>query len=151
MKTHPITAACCLLSFLLASCSGGGVSLTMTGEPRKAISWREVTVVGVEPKGFEPIADIRATDRFSLSFSDPDRMDAAVKRLKQAAARLGANTVLLGDSFGRQPSTVSRVTRKALGFIPQRNAVGAAVVDALSPDITSYSIPAKAGYVPVAE
>jgi hypothetical protein len=142
-----LMAALCFL----ASCSGGGVNSNIIGQVREPISWRQVTIVGVEPKGFLPIADLQASSRNSMAFSNSDKIDAALVRLKKAAAGLGANTLLLGDAFERSPTALSSVTRKSLGFIPQNNRVGSTIVDALSPDAFDHSLSAKAGFISVDE
>ncbi len=83
--------AACLL--LLAACATS--SHVITGTPRPPIDPSQVTVYSSPPSKYEEIAVINATSRSSLSFGAQKKMDTVIERLKNEAALLGANGVLL--------------------------------------------------------
>ena len=91
-----------LLSMLaLAGCST--TSTVITGEPRDPIDPAGVKVYRLLPEVYEEIGMIQANSKGSMEFSEQGKTDAAVARLKEEAAKLGANGVLmksLTDGYG---------------------------------------------------
>lgn len=77
---------------LLAACAGSHV---ITGQVRAPIDPSEVTIYAVPPAKFEEIAIIDASSQMSLAITEQGNMDVVMKRLKEKAAALGANGVLL--------------------------------------------------------
>lgn len=70
----------------------------MIGAARPAISPAAVRVYLETPaRRYVQIAVLHATSRRSWSFGSQSRADVVVRRLKEEAARLGANGVLLGE------------------------------------------------------
>ena len=86
----------CALAFsvlLLAACAT--TSHVITGKTRTPIDSSQVKIYTTAPPGYEEIAVIDATSRMSFSFGDQKKMDAVMERLRNGAAALGANGVLL--------------------------------------------------------
>lgn len=83
--------ACLVL--MLSACATS--SQVITGQPRPAIDPAEVQVYSKAPAEYEEIAVIEATSRSSFAFGDQAKTDAMIRRLKERAAALGANGVLL--------------------------------------------------------
>jgi hypothetical protein len=73
-------------------------SHVITGTPRPAIDPTEVKVYSAAPAKYEEIALIEASSRSSFSFGDQKKMETVIRRLKEEAAKLGANGVLLKGS-----------------------------------------------------
>jgi hypothetical protein len=83
----------------LGGCSTG--SVTVTGTPRDPISASEVRVYADPPADFDVIALLESAP--GSGWTDQSRQDKAVADLKEKAAKLGANGILLtgvADSGG---------------------------------------------------
>jgi hypothetical protein len=82
-----------LISILLSACSAS--SHLIIGEVRSPINMTEVKIYTEKPEVFEKIAIIDASSKNSFAFTEQGKMDAALELLKQEAAKLGANGILL--------------------------------------------------------
>jgi hypothetical protein len=68
----------------------------LVGTARPAISVDQVQVYLQPPDtNYEQIANLTASSRCSLALTASGKMDKVIERLKQQAARLGANGILL--------------------------------------------------------
>jgi hypothetical protein len=88
-----------------AACSTG--SVTVTGTPRSPIAATDVRVYAEPPADYEVIALLESAP--SSAWTDQRRQDAAVADLKEKAAQLGANGILLtgvSDSGGERGGSV---------------------------------------------
>ena len=86
--------ACALLvAFVLAGCAAS--SHILTGQKRPAIEPAQVKLYSKPPAKFEEVAIIEASSRNSWAVTDQGKVDVVVERLKEQAAQLGANGVLL--------------------------------------------------------
>lgn len=94
---YPLTRIClwAALTTLLVLGGCATTSQVITGTPRAAIDPGQVTLYSKPPPQYEEIAVIDATSRSSFAFGEQNKMDAVIARLKEAAAALGANGVLL--------------------------------------------------------
>lgn len=84
----------------LISCASSHV---MIGKARPPILASDVKLYLRPPAKFEEIALLESSSKSSWSFSDQGKMNKAIERLKEEAAKLGANGVLLhgsGDQYG---------------------------------------------------
>jgi hypothetical protein len=82
----------------LFGCAGSHV---LTGQPRAPIDPSQVKLYTALPNQFEEIALLEANS--SLAIGDQAQMDSVIERLKEQAARLGANGIVLGPA-GSVPS-----------------------------------------------
>lgn len=99
---------CVLLTVLvlgLAGCASPSTT-NMIGTARPAISVDQVLVYLEEPICFEPIALLTSTSDASFAFTDQAKIDAAIQRLREAAAGVGANGVLLKRTGEQQDDSV---------------------------------------------
>jgi len=78
--------------FLGACASSGPV---MLGAARPAIAPDQVKVYWSPPPAFDPIADLTASSKSVLTPGGTPQMDKVIARLKEQAAKLGANGVIL--------------------------------------------------------
>ena len=78
---------------ILTACSS--TSSVVTGIQREPISPDEVTVYLTAPEVFEEVAMLSADSSNSWAMTNQGKTDVAIKRLKEEAAKLGANGVLL--------------------------------------------------------
>jgi hypothetical protein len=78
----------------------------LIGTPRAPIAPELVKVYLQPPAKFEQIATIDATSRGSLTITTQQNMDKAIARLKQEAARLGANGILLQGVEDQQSGAI---------------------------------------------
>ena len=83
----------CAALLALAGCASS--SHTMVGQARPPISTTEVRVYTSPPRHYEEVALLDATSGGSLARADEASAHQAVERLKEEAAKLGANGVLL--------------------------------------------------------
>ena len=90
-----------LAAILLAACASSHV---MIGKARPPISPDQVQVYTRPPTvPYEEIARLETSSQGSFSFTAQGKTDAVIKRLKEEAAKLGANGVLL-EGIGDQAS-----------------------------------------------
>ena len=89
---------CCALALVLSLVGCAATSHVITGQPRKPIDPAQVTLYTKAPPNYEEIGIVEASSRNSFSFSDQAKMDTVIERLKQEAASLGANGVLLQNT-----------------------------------------------------
>jgi hypothetical protein len=86
-------------------CAGCAAShATLIGRPRPPIAPDSVQIY-LQPPGthYEQIANLTASSRGSLAITEHGKIDTVIERLKKAAARVGANGILLygvGDEAG---------------------------------------------------
>ena len=78
---------------LLAGCANS--SHIITGQTRPPIDPSQVRLYDRPPTKYEEIAIIDASSRGSFAIGDQAKIDTVVARLKEQAAQLGANGVLL--------------------------------------------------------
>ena len=81
-------------AILLAGCASSHV---LVGTARPPISPDQVKIYLHPPAKYEEIAIIDASSRGSPAFTDQQKMNKVINRLKQEAAAVGANGVLLSD------------------------------------------------------
>ncbi|GAC1454087.1 MAG: hypothetical protein PVS2B3_02110 [Steroidobacteraceae bacterium] len=89
---------------LLAGCATS--SHVLVGTARPPISPDQVKVYMQPPAKYEQIATVDATSRGSLTLTSQQNMDKAIARLKQEAARLGANGILLQGIEDQQSGSI---------------------------------------------
>jgi hypothetical protein len=94
-----------VLACLMAGC--GTTRTIMVGEARPAISPAAVRVYEVLPRHYERIAIINSSGGTSWIFPDRDSMDTAIVRLRETAAGLGANGVLLQEVYDESAGGLS--------------------------------------------
>lgn len=93
--------------FLLALVGCASPSTTnMIGTARAPLSADDVLVYLEEPICFEAIALLTATSDASFTFTEQAKIDAALQRLREAAAAVGANGVLLKRTGERRDDSV---------------------------------------------
>jgi hypothetical protein len=92
------------LSVLLVGCATS--SHVLIGTARAPISPELVKVYLQPPAKYEQIATIDASSRGSLTITSQQNMDKAIARLKQEAARLGANGILLQGIEDQQSGAI---------------------------------------------
>jgi hypothetical protein len=89
---------------LLLGCSTS--SHLMIGKARPPISPESVRIYLQPPPQYEEIAALDATSQGSFAITSQQNMDKAVTRLKEEAAKLGANGVLLQGVQDQQTGSI---------------------------------------------
>ena len=89
---------------LLAGCAAS--SHVLVGTARPPISPDQVKIYLHPPAKYEEIAIIDASSRGSPAFTDQHKMNKAIARLKDEAAKLGANGILLEGAGDQQSGAV---------------------------------------------
>ena len=107
---RPALLVCALgLVSILAGCA---TSHVIVGTPRPPISPSQVKVYLHPPAKYEEIAILDSSSKGSFAFTSQGKMDAVVERLREDAAKLGANGILLqseGNQYAGSVSTGSAV------------------------------------------
>lgn len=112
-------------ALLLAGCAAS--SHILTGQKRPPIDQSQVKLYSRPPAKFEEVAIIEASSRNSWAVTDQGKVDVVIERLKEQAAQLGANGVLVqmtgsesvggvvtGFSSGSNPSFGTGIYTQAL-------------------------------------
>jgi hypothetical protein len=81
-----------LFAAMLFGCASSHV---MIGQARPAIAPDAVRIYLRPPAKYQEIALIEASSRATMAITDQGKMDKAIQRLREEAASLGANGVLL--------------------------------------------------------
>ncbi len=92
------------LACAAAACSTS--SHLLIGTPRPPISTQNVRVYYKPPPKYEEIATVNATSQGSLALTSQQNMDKALQRMKEEAARLGANGILLETVHDTQSGSI---------------------------------------------
>src|ERR687891_3027717 len=96
MKFLSICGATLAAACLICGCATRTI---MVGQPRPPISPEAVRVYQVPPRHFERIAIIDSPAGTSWIFSDRPSMELGISRLREQAAALGANGILLERAY----------------------------------------------------
>jgi hypothetical protein len=94
---------------LLIAALGGCISsqVVLVGQPRSAIPPAQVEIYLQPPAAaYQEIANLSASSRGSLAITAGAKMDKVIERLKAAAARVGANGILLHGVSDRTAAAV---------------------------------------------
>jgi hypothetical protein len=110
------TALTVSIVIFLAACASSHI---ITGTPRPPIEPTQVKLYSSAPAKFEEIAIIEASSKSSWAFTDQQKVNVVIERLKEEAAKLGANGVLLqmtgSESAGGVVTGVSGGSNPAFG------------------------------------
>lgn len=93
-----------VLAVLLPGCSTS--SHVMIGSARPPISPESVRIYLQPPPKYEQVATLDATSQGSFAITGQQNMDKAMARLKEEAAKLGANGVLLQGVQDQQTGSI---------------------------------------------
>ena len=93
-----------VLGVLLPGCSTS--SHVMIGNARPPISPESVRIYLQPPPKYEQVATLDATSQGSFAITSQQNMDKAIARLKEEAAKLGANGVLLEGVQDQQTGSI---------------------------------------------
>jgi hypothetical protein len=95
-----------LLLTAVALLSGCATSSVLVGKVRPAIAATSVKVYLRAPAKYEEIALLQTSSQSSWAFSEQGKMDAVMMNMKEEAAKLGANGVLLTQTGDKSAGAV---------------------------------------------
>lgn len=78
----------------------------MTGKPRPAIAVTEVQIYSTAPVQYEQIAVLTASSKSVFTTGGQKSVDKVVQRLKEQAAQLGANGLILEEFSDRVTGSI---------------------------------------------
>ena len=81
-------------------------SHVIVGTVRPPIPPEQVKIYLNPPKKFEPVAIVNSSSRNSGAFTEQQKMDRAINRLKEEAGKVGANGILLQATGDQQVGSV---------------------------------------------
>ena len=84
----------CLVAFILVL-QGCASSSVLVGKARPAISPDKVKLYLTPPAKYEEVALLEASGEYSWAFTNQSQMNAVIDLLKEEAAKLGANGILI--------------------------------------------------------
>lgn len=90
-----------LLLGVVAALAGCVSSHVMIGQPRPPIAPEQVKIYWHPPAKYDEIAMLDTSSHHSFSITAQGKTDVVIRRLKEEAAKLGANGVLL-EGIGNQ-------------------------------------------------
>jgi len=99
-------------SAMLAGCASSHV---LIGQARPAISPEQVKLYVRAPAKYEEIAILEASSKASWAISDQGKMNKVIERLKEEAAELGANGVMLTGAGDQYAGAVNSGSATAAG------------------------------------
>jgi hypothetical protein len=94
----------CAAALVLAACATD--SIVLTGTARPAISPAEVRIYSQPPAVFEEIAILNASKNSAFTTGGQKTVDKVVEGLKEEAAKIGANGIILEGFSDRQTGSV---------------------------------------------
>ncbi len=120
----------------------------MVGQARPAIAPQAVRIYDAPPRRFERVAIINSSGGTSWIFSDRPSMETALVRLREQAASLGANGVLLQQVYDESAGGLS-IGIGGFGFGGGRHSFygGGGAADVGGP-LINHRVQAIAIYVP---
>jgi len=101
MNRFPGLVSTSVVALLLCSC--GSTRTIVVGQARPATTPDAVRVYDIAPRHFERIAIINSSSGPTWAFTTKGQLDDAIAKLKEQAAKLGANGILL-ESTGTSSS-----------------------------------------------
>jgi len=118
------------VSVSLIGCVSSSSSVVV-GQVRPAIAPAQVKLYVNPPKKFEQVALLESSSKASWAASDQGKMNVVIERLKEEAAKVGANGILLrgtGDQSGGTVMTGTFAGNAAFGTgIPIMHKAGTGV------------------------
>jgi hypothetical protein len=103
MMPFTLSIACAII---LSACAAS--SAIVVGNVRPAISPNQVKIYLHPPKKYQEIAVLESSSKQSWAVTSQGKMDIVIQRLKDEAAKIGANGILLqgtGNEYGGSVST----------------------------------------------
>ncbi len=94
---------------LMAACATD--SVVVTGSPRPAISPADVKIYSRPPAVFEEIAILNTSKNSAFTTGGQKTVDKVIAGLKEQAAKVGANGVIL-EGFSDQPNRFGGIRRR---------------------------------------
>ncbi|MFL6656702.1 MAG: hypothetical protein ACJ8GW_01420 [Massilia sp.] len=97
-----------LLALVIVTAMLGGcaTSSVVVGTVRPAISPTAVKLYLHPPKKFEEVALLESNSQASFAFTEQGKMDVVIERMKEEAAKLGANGILLNGTRNQQVGSI---------------------------------------------
>ncbi|MEO6872495.1 MAG: hypothetical protein ABI233_09790 [Chthoniobacterales bacterium] len=121
MKTSSRLAVSFLAALLVTGCASS--SSHVIGEPRPPINPEQVRIYQAPPARYEEIATLDASSAARFFHGSRQTDDEAIQRLKEEAAKVGANGVLL-TLVGDEPSGSIGIGVGGGGYASRHSAVG---------------------------
>jgi hypothetical protein len=100
----PLLALCGIAALGLAACASD--TIVLTGTARPPISAVDVKIYSQPPAAFEEIAILNASKSSAFTTGGQKTVDKVVAGLKEQAAKLGANGIILEGFSDRQTGSV---------------------------------------------
>jgi hypothetical protein len=102
MKTKAVCTTL-ICAILLTGCASSSV---VVGQVRPAISPAQVKLYLTPPRKFEQVALLESSSKSSWAVSDQGKTDVVIQRLKEEAAKIGANGILLSGVGSQSAGSV---------------------------------------------
>ena len=96
-----------LIALLVAGCASSSI---VVGTKRPAIQPSQVKIYLHPPKKYEEIALVEASSKSSYSITDQGKMEVVIERMKEEAAKIGANGLLLESTGNMSTGAINTGT-----------------------------------------
>ena len=147
IKMRWLSAMC--LVFLCCACST--TSRQIVGQKRPPVDVSQVQIYHTKPAEYEQIAFIQASSKHSLAFSDEAMREVIIERLKQEAAALGANGVLIEHSEELVSGSVGTATGMSGSHLGVGIGLSLPITNQLTHAVAIYVVSQSDENAPVAE
>jgi hypothetical protein len=125
LKPHFLKATAIVAALAFAALSGCVSSHVIVGKVRPPISPDQVQIYLHPPAGkYEEVALLDSNSRNSFTFSAQGKTNAVIQRLKEEAAKLGANGILLNGVGDMAAGSVGTGVGNASAYGNSATAVG---------------------------
>lgn len=109
-RRTPSLALAVAAAILLSACASSAI---VVGKTRPAIAPEQVKLYLRPPKKYEEVAMLESSSRGSFAITEQGKMNKVVELLKEEAARIGANGILLRSSGNESGGSVNVGTATA--------------------------------------
>lgn len=99
-----------IAALILTSCASSSV---VVGNVRAPITPAQVKIYIHPPKKYEEVALVEATSKAAFAIGSQAKMDVVIRRLKEEAAKVGANGILLEGVGNEYAGSVSQANANA--------------------------------------
>ncbi|MBL8421816.1 MAG: hypothetical protein JNK92_14425 [Dechloromonas sp.] len=125
-RRFPTIALAVVSSILLSACASSAI---VVGKIRPAIAPEQVKLYLSPPKKYEEVALLESSSRGSFAVTEQGKMNKVVELLKEEAAKIGANGILLRSSGNESGGSVNvgTGTATAVGGTAYGTGIGTSV------------------------
>ena len=137
MKSAIKLIALLAISIVVTGCASSSI---LVGTARPAIDPSVVKLYFKPPKKYDEIALVDSSSKSSLTMSDQGKMNVVIRRLKEEAAKVGANGVLIQGRGEQVVGSVSSVNGSTFGGSVNALGIGSNIFEKVGSGLAIFVI-----------